>query len=168
MIRIPKRTSAAVAALSLTLAVPALASCSSGATDSPSSRPSAAPQTADASAARRIRITIGGRQMIAMLEANATADAIWQRLPMTVPMEDAYGRELVHRFAEPLPAGEPRTRGYEVGEIAYWPPRHSLVIFYEQNGEVIGGLQSIGRIEGDLAFEDGFGDVEVTWEPLNG
>ena len=48
--------------------------------------------------------------------------------------------------SDALPANEVSYRGYEVGEIVYWPPRHSFVILYAQNGEHF-DMQPIGRIE---------------------
>ncbi|KLD59780.1 hypothetical protein WP50_15615 [Lactiplantibacillus plantarum] len=59
--------------------------------------------------------------------------------------------EYTYRFQQALPANGAHTTGYAVGDIAYWTPRHSLVIFYEQTGEVISNLQKIGHINaGDL------------------
>ena len=54
-----------------------------------------------------------------------------------------------------------------MGDIAYWTPRHSLVIFYEQNGEIIGNLQRIGRIHSGVELFARTGDTDVTFELLN-
>lgn len=43
-------------------------------------------------------------------------------------------------------AEEVNYRGYEVGELIYWPPRHSLVIMYAQNAEQF-SMQSVGRLD---------------------
>lgn len=48
---------------------------------------------------------------------------------------------------------------YEVGEIVYWPPRHSFVIMYAQNGEMF-DMQKIGKILSPLPTHWS-GDVEI-------
>lgn len=111
----------------------------------------------------KMKITINGRTLTAALEDNATTRAIVQRLPMTLPMMDLYGREMCYRFPEALPTDNARTRGYEVGEIVYYPPMHSFVIMYRQNGERF-QMQSIGRINSGVEIFDGIGDVDVRFE----
>lgn len=111
----------------------------------------------------RMRITVGSHTLTATLENNATAQAFAAKLPITLPMMDLYGREMCYRFPEALPADEARTRGYEVGEIVYYPPMHSFVIMYAQNGERF-QMQSIGRVEGNVAIFNGIGNVDVQFE----
>ena len=111
----------------------------------------------------KMRITVNGRTLTATLENNATTRALAQRLPMTLPMMDLYGREMCYRFPEALPTDNARTRGYEVGEIVYYPPMHSFVIMYRQNGERF-QMQSIGRIDSGVEVFDGIGDIEVKFE----
>ena len=111
----------------------------------------------------RMRITVGSHTLTATLENNATAQTFAAKLPITLPMMDLYGREMCYRFPEALPADEARTRGYEVGEIVYYPPMHSFVIMYAQNGERF-QMQSIGRVEGNVGIFDGIGDVDVRFE----
>ena len=95
----------------------------------------------------KVRITAGEHTMMATFLDNATARALLARLPLTIPMTDLYSRELVYRFPDALPAHEAGTSGYEVGDIVYWTPRHSFVIMYAQNGEIISNLQKVGRID---------------------
>jgi hypothetical protein len=87
------------------------------------------------------------------------------KLPMTIQMVDLYDREMCYHFPEALPADEVRTSGYEVGEIIYWPPRHSLVILYAQNGERF-SMQKLGRVDSGAEFFKDTGDVEVTFEVI--
>ena len=83
---------------------------------------------------------------------------------MTLPMQDLYGRELCYRYgAGALPTDALRSDGYEIGDIAYWPPRGSLVILYKQNGEQF-ERQHLGHIEDDTAVLAGIGDTDVTFE----
>ncbi len=93
----------------------------------------------------------------AELEDNAAVRALIQKLPLDLPFQDLYGRELCYRFPDALPTDGVRNRGYQVGEIIYWPPRHSFVIMYAQNGEEF-DMQSIGRITGNLPELAGIGD----------
>lgn len=114
---------------------------------------------------KNMRIKVGNRTITATLEDNATARAIAERLPMTLPMMNLYGREMCYRFAEALPTDNATIRAYEVGEIIYYPPRHSFVIMYAQNGERF-QMQSIGKIDDSLDFLENIGDVDVTFEAV--
>lgn len=89
---------------------------------------------------------VEGRKFTATLADNAATRKLVTMLPLTLEFEDLYGREFCHRFAQALPTDDVQYRGYEIGEIVYWPPRHSFVILYEQNGEAF-DMQSIGRID---------------------
>ncbi len=105
-----------------------------------------------------VRNSDGKRSWTAALEANDTAKALVRKLLLTIDLEDLYGRELCYRVPDPLPAREVSYRGYEVGEIVYWPPRHSFMILYRQNGEMF-DMQRIGRLEGgaeDIVSSGGF------------
>ncbi len=111
----------------------------------------------------KMTITVNGQTLTATLENNATARAFAAKLPLTLPMMNLYGREMCYRFPESLPTDNARTRGYEVGEIVYYPPMHSFVIMYAQNGERF-QMQSIGRVEGNVSIFEGIGDVDVRFE----
>ena len=93
--------------------------------------------------------------------------ALIAQFPLTLPMTDLYRREMVYRFPNALPANETNTSGYAVGDIVYWTPRHSFVIMYEQNGEIISNLQKIGRIESGVEIFKRTGNINVTFELIN-
>jgi len=114
----------------------------------------------------KIKITFGDNVLTATLYDNATTRSFIEKLPLTLPMMDLYSREMVYRFPDALPAEEASTRGYEVGEIIYYPPLHSFVIMYAQNGEVF-NMQSVGRVDSNVQVFDGIGDVDVTFELVN-
>lgn len=78
-------------------------------------------------------------------------------------MLDLYGREMCYRFPDELPTDSLRSDGYAVGDLAYWPLRHSFVILYKQNGEEF-TRQHIGHIDSGVDIFDGMGDVNVTFE----
>ena len=112
----------------------------------------------------RITITAGDYTISAMLYDNAAGRALWDMLPLTLPMQNLYGREMCYRFgAGGLPDEEAADTGYEIGDISYWPPMGSLVILYKQNGEVF-EQQPIGHTDDDLSFFDGMPDTDVLFE----
>lgn len=112
----------------------------------------------------RIRITVGDTELYADLEDNVTTRAWIEQMPMTLSMQDLYGREMCYRYgADAMPTDELRSDGYEVGDIAYWPPRGSLVILYAQNGEQF-ERQHLGHIESGVEIFETTGDVDVTFE----
>jgi hypothetical protein len=114
----------------------------------------------------KIKITAGNTVLTATLLDNATTRAFAKKLPLTVPMQDLYSREMCYHFPDALPTDNVRITGYEIGEIIYWPPRHSLVIMYAQNGERF-GMQKIGRIDSGIEIFRTSGDVDVTFELLD-
>lgn len=112
----------------------------------------------------QIKITVGDTELYATLEDNATTRAWIEEMPMTLPMSDLYGREMCYRYGNgTFPTGSLRSDGYEVGDLAYWPPMGSLVILYEQNGEQF-ERQHIGHIDSGVEVFESTGDVDVTFE----
>ena len=112
----------------------------------------------------KLRITAGDKEMIATLEDNAATRALVKKLPMTLPMQNLYSREMCYRYgARSLPTENLRSDRYEVGDIVYWPPRGSFVILYAQNGEEF-ERQQIGHIDCGAEVFKKSGDVKVTFE----
>lgn len=110
-----------------------------------------------------ITITAGEHSISAILYDNAAGRAFWDKLPLTLPMLNLYGREMCYRFgAGGLPDNDATDKGYEIGDISYWPPAGSLVILYKQNGEIF-EQQPIGHTDDDLSFFDGMPDTDVTF-----
>ena len=114
----------------------------------------------------QIRIRVGSHELTATLQDNATTRAFMDMLPITLPMLDLYGREMCYRFPDALPTDDVNTCGYEVGEIVYYPPMHSFVIPYAQNGERF-SMQKLGKINGDVSVFNGIGNVDVLFELIN-
>ena len=117
----------------------------------------------DAEESFKITMTVNGNKLSATLYNNATTRAFIEKLPITLPMMDLYNREMCYRFPESLPTDDVNNCGYEVGEIVYYPPMHSFVILYEQNGAHF-SMQKLGKMDSDVSFFDGIGDVDVTFE----
>lgn len=111
----------------------------------------------------KIKLIFGDKVLTATLTNNATSRAFVEKLPLTLPMLDLYSREMCYRFPDTLPANEASTRGYEVGEIIYYPPRHSFVIMYAQNGERF-NMQTIGQVDANVEAFKNIGDIDVRFE----
>jgi hypothetical protein len=52
-------------------------------------------------------------------------------------MKGLFGRGKYANLPRALSEKGPRTKLYEVGEIAYWSPSHDVAIYYRQHGESI-------------------------------
>ena len=115
----------------------------------------------------KIKVIVGNQILTATLKDNATTRALVAKFPLTIPMKDLYAREMCYHFPDALPANEAGRSGYEIGDISYWTPRHSLVIFYKQNGEVISNLQKIGAFDSSVKLFEQTGDTDVTFDLLN-
>jgi hypothetical protein len=55
-------------------------------------------------------------------------------LPLTLTMNDLFGREKFGHLPRPLTSEGPRTHTYSVGDIAYWSPGPDVAIFYRHDG----------------------------------
>lgn len=107
-----------------------------------------------------ITLNVNGTTLEATLYDNATTRELVSRMPMTLPMMDLYGREMCYRFSDALPTDEVNDSSYEVGEIVYWPPGHSFVIMYAQNGEVF-EMQKLGYVNSGVEIFETTGDIDV-------
>lgn len=114
----------------------------------------------------KVKITVGSQELTATIYNNATGRDLIEKLPLTLPMLDLYGREMCYRFSEALETDDVQYTGYEVGEIVYWPPRHSFVILYAQNGEQF-DMQKVGRIDSGIEIFENIGDVQITIELIS-
>lgn len=112
-----------------------------------------------------IKITINDEKILhAQFVDNSTTQALIQKMPFTIDMENLYGREMCHRYGNgALPLDNAENRGYKIGDISYWPPMGSLVILYEQNGEIF-EQQPIGHTEDDVSFFNRINQAEVRFE----
>ena len=129
----------------------------------PKAKEEAAPKE-DTMNKKLVKITVNGQVLHARLEDNAATRALVKKMPMTLPMSDLYSREMCYRYgAGGLPTDKLRSDHYEVGDIAYWPPRGSLVILYAQNGEEF-ERQQIGHIDSGVEIFRRTGDADVTFE----
>ncbi len=113
----------------------------------------------------QIKITANGNAIIGSLEDNPASRAFYDMLPVTFNMRDLYEREMCYNMPKPLRTGKLTASAYQVGDIIYWPPRHSLVILYKQNGERF-QRQHLGHIDYGVEIFEHTGDAVVTFEKL--
>ena len=104
---------------------------------------------------RRIKITSGDVSAIGVLEDNATADAIWEALPISA-RGNTWGDEIY--FGIPVHAEEADDADdvVEMGALAYWPPGNAFCIFFGKTPasradeiRAASAVNRLGKIDGD-------------------
>ena len=117
----------------------------------------------------RIRLTIDGRAATATLNETPTARDFASLLPVTLDMQDLFGREKPGPLPRPLTAGQGQPT-YQIGDLGYWAPSPDRAIFYADDGQPIPspGIVIIGRIDTGLELIADAGDsFPLTVEPLD-
>lgn len=120
--------------------------------------------------ARRLTIRCGGVEAVAELNNSATAQAIWEALPIE-GSANVWGEEIYFR----IPVSLPEDNAQEVvalGDLGYWPPGNAFCIFYGptpmSRGDEIRPASPVnvfGKVEGDAtAFRRVSGGTAVTVE----
>jgi uncharacterized protein len=119
---------------------------------------------------RRIRITAGAVSAEARLDDSATADAIWEALPLTAAGQ-TWGDEIY--FGIPVKAEAEQAREtVAMGDLGYWPPGSAFCIFFGPTPASRGSeirpaspVNVFGRIAGDArAFKQVRSGTVVTVE----
>ena len=114
----------------------------------------------------KLNLNIGGKVVTATLADNATARDFVSMLPLSVSMNDLFGREKYGDLPRALSEEGPRKSRYEVGDIAYWSPDHQFAIYYHQDGKSIPspGIIPIARIDSGVEAFKASGSVQVKIE----
>ena len=104
--------------------------------------------------ANKMSIVAGGVSAVATLNDSATANAIWEALPI-----EARGNTWGDEIYFSIPVRMPEQNGKEVvelGDIAYWPPGTAFCIFFgptpASRGDEIrpaSAVNVVGKIDGD-------------------
>jgi hypothetical protein len=127
--------------------------------------------TTEGKSMTKIRFRIGGAEATATLRDNETARDFASLLPLTLEMHDLLGREKPGQLPRPLAEGGEHQFGYEVGDVAYWPPNHDVAIFYADDGKRTipsPGIVPLATIDSGLdVIASAGGDFQMTIEPLN-
>jgi len=103
---------------------------------------------------RRIKIIAGSVSAEGLLDGSATADAVWNALPLAVAGQ-TWGDEIY--FGVPVKAKlESPRETVDLGDLGYWPPGSAFCIFFgptpASHGEEIRPASPVtvfGRIVGD-------------------
>jgi hypothetical protein len=112
----------------------------------------------------RIRLTIDGQVVEAILLDNATARDFLSLLPMTLALEDYASTEKVGYPTRKLStAGAPDGIDPAVGDITYYAPWGNIAIFYKDFG-YSKGLIKLGRIDAGMKALGHSGPLKVTIE----
>ena len=103
---------------------------------------------------RRIRIRAGDVEVTAVLGSTATADLVWESLPLEAS-GSIWGDEIY--FSTSIVAAEEDSREVvDIGDLAYWPPGKALCLFFgptpASRGDEIRPASAVnvfGKIESD-------------------
>lgn len=124
------------------------------------------PTTLQATNDMKIRLTVGGTVIVGTLTNSKAAQDFASMLPLTLTMNDLFGREKYAKLPRAISQEGKRTHTYQVGDVAYWSPARDVAIFYRQDGETIPapGLVFLGKFDSDVKALDVTGSVKVTIE----
>lgn len=104
---------------------------------------------------RQITITAGKVRLPATLNDSASAQAVWEALPIEA-RANRWGEEIYFEIDVQLEeAGDSRSE-MKVGELAYWPPGSAFCIFFGPTPASRGAepraassVNPLGMVEGD-------------------
>ncbi len=104
---------------------------------------------------RKIKITAGDVTATGVLNDNATADAIWEALPISA-RGNTWGDEIYFGIPVHVDEAEDANDVVEMGALAYWPPGNAFCIFFGKTPASRGdecraasAVNAVGKIEGD-------------------
>lgn len=111
----------------------------------------------------KIIVKVGDKALTATLIDSKTAKDFVSLLPLTLTMNDLFGREKFGHLPRPISTDGKRTHTYEVGDIAYWSPGPDVAIYYRHDGEKIPnpGIIVIGKLDPGVEAFHVPGSVEV-------
>lgn len=111
----------------------------------------------------RIQLEIGTHMFSANLYKNETTEALIERLPLSLSMDELNGNEKYYYFSEALPQNPSRPQQIKAGDIMLFGS-DCLVVFYE-NVSSSYRYTSLGYIEeaSDLAEAVGTGTAAITF-----
>jgi len=114
----------------------------------------------------KIKLTIDNKTLTATFADNGTARDFASVLPLTLTMNDLFGREKFGHLPRAISDKGKRTHTYEIGDIAYWSPGPDVAIYYHHDGEQIPdpGIIVIGKIDSGVAPLNVRGSVKVAME----
>src|SRR5437867_8886705 len=115
----------------------------------------------------KIRLTLdNGKAITATLVDSETTRDFLSLLPLTLTMNDLFGREKFGHLPRAISEGGKRTRTYELGDVIYWSPGPDVAVYYRHDGQSIPspGIIAIGKIDSGVEALNVPGSVKVTIE----
>ncbi len=86
--------------------------------------------TTNRTPAMKIRLSVNNKVLTATLADNKTARDFISLLPLTLTMNDLFGREKYARLPRAISQEGKRTHTYQIGDLAYWSPSHDVAVYY--------------------------------------
>ncbi|MEG4589629.1 cyclophilin-like fold protein [Microcoleus sp. MOSTC5] len=116
----------------------------------------------------KINIKVGDKAVTATLIDSKTTRDFVSLLPLTLTMNDLFGREKFARLPRAISDEGERTKTYEVGDIIYWSPGPDVAIYYRHDEQPIPdpGIITIGKIDAGVEAFNVPGSVKATVEPI--
>src|SRR5437867_6997760 len=120
--------------------------------------------TTNRTPAMKIRLSVNNKVLTATLADNKTARDFISLLPLTLTMNDLFGREKSARLPRTISQEGKRTHTYQIGDLAYWSPSHAVAVYYREDGETIPepGIIVIGKMASGVEARNVPGYVQVT------
>jgi len=114
----------------------------------------------------KMRLTVNGKAITATLIDSETTRDFVSLLPLTLTMNDLFGREKFGRLPRAISEAGKRTRTYEVGDVIYWSPGPDVAVYYRHDRQSIPapGIIGIGKIDSGVEALNVPGSVKVTIE----
>lgn len=114
----------------------------------------------------KVSLKVGDKTLTATLIDNETTRDLVSLLPLTLTMNDLFGREKFAHLPRAIAAGGERTKTYDVGDLIYWSPGPDVAIFYRHDGQGIPdpGIIVMGKIDSGVEALNVPGSVKVTVE----
>src|SRR5882724_3461303 len=117
----------------------------------------------------KLTLTVGARTITATLIDSKTTRDFVSLLPLTLTMNDLFGREKFAHLPRAISTEGKRSHTYEVGDIAYWSPGPDVAIYYQHDGEKIPepGIIVIGKLDSGVDAFNVPGSAEVKIEVMH-
>jgi hypothetical protein len=114
----------------------------------------------------KISLKFQDKTLTATLIDNETTRDFVTLLPLTLTMNDLFGREKYGHLPRAISDDGERKYTYEVGQLIYWSPGPDVAIFYRHDGQTIPrpGIIVIGKVDAGVETLDITGSVEVKIE----
>lgn len=112
---------------------------------------------------RGLPFWIDDKVVYATLNDSEAARDLAAMLPLSIDMDDHLRREKTGVIPKPLSERTPGSRTYERGDLGYWRPRNTFVIFCCQDGlDIPGpGIVILGKVDARVEIFDVPGSVKV-------